>query len=277
MQMEDNEAEDTMDQGKKRLMPRKADFRMRAHCNPLSDSAFPYPTDPDHVDWSTHYPSFFNMPDEGVLSLNTVEHPVSYDLCTDPTKNGRAGPTVSIADIGCGFGGLLVGLAPIFPSDLILGMEIRDKVTNYVGERIRALRSENAGKYTNISVLRTNSMKSLPNYFRKGQLKKMFFCFPDPHFKKANHRRRIVSVTLLTEYAFFLAIGGRLYTITDVQDLHEWMVEHCNMHPLFRRLTEEELASDPAVGVMFNNTEEGQKVERAQGKKMIAVYERIAG
>ena len=27
-------------------------------------------------------------------------------------------------------------------------------------------------------------MKYLPNFFRKGQLEKMFFLFPDPHFKK---------------------------------------------------------------------------------------------
>ena len=27
-------------------------------------------------------------------------------------------------------------------------------------------------------------MKYLPNFFRKGQLEKIFFLFPDPHFKK---------------------------------------------------------------------------------------------
>ena len=31
-------------------------------------------------------------------------------------------------------------------------------------------------------------MKHLPNFFRKGQLEKMFFLFPDPHFKKAKHK-----------------------------------------------------------------------------------------
>lgn len=45
----------------------------------------------------------------------------------------------------------------------------------------------------NASVMRTNCMKYLPNYFEKGQLTKIFICFPDPHFKAKNHRRRIVT------------------------------------------------------------------------------------
>ena len=57
-------------------------------------------------------------------------------------------------------------------------------------------------------------MRYLPNYFRKGQLEKIFFCFPDPHFKAKNHRRRIISLALLSDYAHFLRPGGRLYTIT---------------------------------------------------------------
>ena len=49
----------------------------------------------------------------------------------------------------------------------------------------------------------------------------------DPHFKAANHRRRIINTTLVTEYAYLLAPGGWLYTITDVEDLGNWMVSHC--------------------------------------------------
>lgn len=36
---------------------------------------------------------------------------------------------------------------------------------------------------------------------------------------------------------------GLVYTITDVKDLHEWMVMHLEQHPLFQRLTQEELVS----------------------------------
>ena len=49
----------------------------------------------------------------------------------------------------------------------------------------------------------------------------------DPHFKAANHRRRIIQRTLLAEYAYLLRPGGLLYTITDVEDLGDWQVGVC--------------------------------------------------
>ncbi len=107
-------------------------------------------------------------------------------------------------DLGRSFEVLLVNLSTAFPNTLTLGMEIRDKVVEYVEDRIQKLRKENEGKYGNCAVILTNAMKYLPNFFAKGQvtifsslvlkmqLKKIFFLFPDPHFKKSNHRRRII-------------------------------------------------------------------------------------
>ena len=68
-------------------------------------------------------------------------------------------------------------------------------------------------------------MRYLPNFFNRAQLKKIFVCFPDPHFKQKNHRRRIINEALLSEYAYLLKEGtGKLYMITDVLALHEWYI-----------------------------------------------------
>ena len=61
--------------------------------------------------------------------------------------------------LGCGYGGLLVQLSPMFPDTLMVGMEIRVKVSDYVTDRIVALRSQHPGQYTNVACLRTNAMK----------------------------------------------------------------------------------------------------------------------
>lgn len=65
---------------------------------------------------------------------------------------------------------LSVTLSLIFPENLILGIEIRVKVSEYVINRIEALRENNPGQYQNIACIRTNAMKYLPNYFEKGQV-----------------------------------------------------------------------------------------------------------
>jgi tRNA (guanine-N7-)-methyltransferase len=178
--------------------------------------------------------------------------------------------------VGCGYGGLLVSLAPLFPETLMLGIEIRGKVEEYVRQRIVALREEKEGhSYQNISVLRSNSMKFMVNYFEKAQLSKMFILFPDPHFKKKKHKARIITPQLLAEYAYVIRPGGLLYTATDVHELHEWMVRHISAHPMFRQLTDEELQEDVCVNCVMQKTEEGIKVARNNGSKYLAVFERI--
>ena len=51
-------------------------------------------------------------------------------------------------------------------------------MTNYVIERVAAMRKQHPGSYTNITALRTNAMRYLPYFFAKGQLTKLFFLFP---------------------------------------------------------------------------------------------------
>ena len=84
------------------------------------------------------------------------------------------------------------------------------QVSQYVHDRIVALRSTSApaepspdtpGPYQNVSIVRANSMKFMPNYFPKHSLSALFFLFPDPHFKARKHKARIISPTLLAEYA----------------------------------------------------------------------------
>lgn len=121
-------------------------------------------------------------------------------------------------------------------------------------------------------------MKFLPNYFHKSSLQALFFLFPDPHFKVRKHKARIISPTLLAEYAYVLAPGGIVYTITDVKDLHEWMKGHLERFPLFERVEEEELRKEGKGSILdavWGETEEGKKVERNKGEKWLACFRRI--
>lgn len=134
-------------------------YRQRAHANPLSIHHLDYPSSPAVLQWPTHYPASVDSP--------------------------------TILDIGCGFGGLLISLAPLYPATNLLGIEIRTQVTQYVQDKIRALRVNPDSKdaddvvpeaidprllpdagyhYENVSVLRGNAMKYLPNFFPKASV-----------------------------------------------------------------------------------------------------------
>lgn len=60
------------------------------------------------MDWTSHYPSFKKTETESSTSAGNK-------------SVGNLTKDVEIADIGCGFGGLLVALAPKLPESLILG------------------------------------------------------------------------------------------------------------------------------------------------------------
>lgn len=232
-------------------LPQKRYFRQRAHVNPIADHNFTYPLSPNETDWSDLYG--YNKE-----KVNDVE------------------PKIRYLDVGCGFGGLLIALSRVMePGDLALGMEIRSKVSEYVQRRILALRTQEPGCFGNVWCIRTNAMRYIPNYIHKGQLHKMFFLFPDPHFKKTKHKWRIVNDALLAEYAYVCAIGAIVYIATDVKDLYDWMVEHFTRHPLFQPLNEAELKDDKMIELITTTTEESKKVERNEGDKFYAAFRRI--
>ncbi|XP_053313677.1 tRNA (guanine-N(7)-)-methyltransferase [Spea bombifrons] len=246
-------------------LPQKRYYRQRAHSNPMADHTFEYPVKPELMDWSEYYPEFFKP-----LSSDG-RHDDAKDLEEEKVQEHQ----VEFADIGCGYGGLLVELSPLFPNKLMLGLEIRVKVSDYVRDRIKSLRIAHPGQYQNIACIRSNAMKYLPNFFKKAQLSKMFFLFPDPHFKKTKHKWRIISPTLLAEYAYVLRVGGLVYTITDVEEVHDWMVKHFTEHPLFERVSKEQLEGDIIVDKLGTSTEEGKKVQRNKGQNFLAVFSRV--
>jgi hypothetical protein len=55
-----------------------------------------------------------------------------------------------------------------FPENLILGMEIRDVVANFVASKANSIRNNSKFKECmNVGVVKTNTMKTIHNYFKK--------------------------------------------------------------------------------------------------------------
>ncbi|XP_050190736.1 tRNA (guanine-N(7)-)-methyltransferase [Myiozetetes cayanensis] len=167
-----------------------------------------------------------------------------------------------------------MALAELFPQRLALGLELRGKVAEFTRARLRALRAARPGHFGNVACVRGNAMKHLPHFFHRAQLSKLFFLFPDPHFKRTKHKWRIISPAMLAEYGYVLRPGGLVYTVTDVPELHQWMLQHFGEHPLFEPLTPAQLAADPLVPLLPAVTEEGQRAQRAGRPPRTAVFRR---
>lgn len=251
-------------------------MRTRPHRNPLSSNEDEHPESPEEFALRMTEEQMFPMSGEG---------------------SNRNGGRVEFADIGCAFGGMLFALAPHFPNTRMLGLEIRSKVVEFAQGKVKALRSGELPQqppaesgadgaaaaasfvphhYNNIWFAQCNVMKFGDCYFQHGQLQKLVFSHPDPHWKKNNARRRIITPGLVQRYAAWLAPGGLLYTVSDVPELEAWMIKCLDESPQFERVPDEELASQEwLLEIITSTSEDAQRAVRKKLSKNFAVHRRV--
>jgi tRNA (guanine-N7-)-methyltransferase len=238
-------------------------IRTRPHRNPLADNDDEHPRCPAEM-----------------VSARLPEYYPAYHGA-EQTGEADTRSNVEIADIGCAFGGMLCALAPRFPKTLMLGLEIRPKVVSFAQEKTLELRrnadpTKGHHDYQNLWFEQCNVMKYGSRFFRKGQLTRLFFCHPDPHWKRANIRRRIISPGLVHTYAYWLKVGGLLYTVSDVPELEQWMIDCLDASPLFERLTPEQIAQDRVVlDIAVSTSEDAQRAQRKGLPPNFAVHRRV--
>lgn len=71
------------------------------------------------MDWASLYPMYAKHQKQEMDETAGESHDVSLE---EQRRTNAVTRNVEIADIGCGFGGLLFALAPKFPDTLMLGM-----------------------------------------------------------------------------------------------------------------------------------------------------------
>ncbi|ELP92771.1 methyltransferase, putative [Entamoeba invadens IP1] len=211
--------------------------RVHAHRNPLADSESHNPITPKDVKWSSYFTN---------------------------------GAPAEMLDVGCGWGGLVCEIGRI-QSKNIIGMEIRDPAVQYGVEKIESGRAK--GELQNCWIIQCNCMKYVDNFFTKGQLLKIFITFPDPHFKNAVKRRRIINPEFAAMYVYLLRPGeGMIYTASDVRELFEWNVASLDAQPLLEKMPEDYM--DDYLKIVLFKTEEAKKVDREKREKWGVCYKR---
>ncbi len=120
-------------------------------------------------------------------------------------------------DIGCGFGWFAMDFSTQI-TDNILGIEVREKAVNYAKTVVESESLEN------INFLWYSVVNGL-EFIEKETIKKIFYFFPDPWFKKKHFKRRAFSVDFLQFCYEALEDKGELLLQTDIDMVQEYHLE----------------------------------------------------
>ena len=130
-----------------------------------------------------------------------------------------------VVDIGCGGGRFDLMFAKRHPELNVLGVDIRAPLV----DRGNAW-GEVAGIVDNVHFAECNATVSigvwLKSYAALGEASRVdavTIQFPDPHFKKRHHKRRVVQAALVRAVAQGLEPGARVFLQSDVRDVAEDM------------------------------------------------------
>lgn len=75
------------------------------------------------MDWASLYPHYaVEEPTEQKTERTESEETLGQELSAPAIR--KLTKNVEVADIGCGFGGLLIALAPVLPETLVLGKSV---------------------------------------------------------------------------------------------------------------------------------------------------------
>ena len=130
---------------------------------------------------------------------------------------GRNAPLV--LEIGSGMGETTAAIAAARPDADFIAVEVHGPWVGSLLNRIEA------GKLSNIRVVRHDAVEVLKHMIPDGALAAIHLFFPDPWPKKRHHKRRLVQPEFAALAARKLAPGGTLHAATDWPEYADHMQE----------------------------------------------------
>lgn len=124
-------------------------------------------------------------------------------------------------EIGMGKGDFISRMSNIDPNNIYIGIEISLPVLALAVKKIKRYEEENNVNLDNLYLMSFDALK-LSEYFKKGQITKIYLNFSDPWPKKRHTKRRLTYETFLKEYKFVLKDNGILEFKTDNRSLFEY-------------------------------------------------------
>lgn len=121
-------------------------------------------------------------------------------------------------ELGCGNGDYSIELGSKFPERKFVGVDV--KAARIFNGALKAIEL----KLDNVAFVITHA-KKLNEIFNEKSIEEIYIPFPDPHIKRANHNRRLISPDFLKIYRKLLLSNGTIHFKTDNQELYEYALE----------------------------------------------------
>lgn len=128
-----------------------------------------------------------------------------------------------ILDVGCGYGRFLLAFVNNMPGYNALGLEIREPVVDRANRWANTLELQRRVRFVlaNATISLEHMLCSFP-----GPLSLVTIQFPDPHFKRRHHKRRVVQPQLVSAIKALVPQGGKVFLQSDVLEVAEDMRDH---------------------------------------------------
>lgn len=184
----------------------------------------------------------FDSPEEGSLRTKVRQHvnPLARKyqepapLSSEWMEASFADPKLPmVIDIGCAKGTWALKYATANKETRnVLGLEIRRPIVEL------ALQRKERWALSNVHFIASNANVDLDRVLtdiqsRNVSVEMVTIQFPDPYFKKKQHKRRVVNDDLVNTLAHKLSEGTVLFIQSDVLDVQAWMMQVINRSPFF--------------------------------------------
>lgn len=121
-------------------------------------------------------------------------------------------------EIGCGHGNYSVEMGQRFPQRIFIGIDL--KAARLFNGAVKA-----AGlKLNNVAFIIGNAEK-LKEIFPPNSIEEIYIAFPDPHIRRRNEKKRLISPFYLNIYKKLLVESGEVHLKTDNEFFFEYALE----------------------------------------------------
>jgi tRNA (guanine-N7-)-methyltransferase len=172
-------------------------------------------------------------------------------------------------EVGTGKGLFLLHASTSRPDTNFFGIEIVRKYQLYAATRY-AIR-----RLPNIKTSCSDAKVVLRDFVAPGSVRAVHVYFPDPWWKKRHRKRRVFTPEFAADAARALAVGGRLFIASDVEEYFGVMTTILRAMPAFAERPDEAHRAAPQTETGYATNFE--RKARASGTPVWrAVYERTA-